>query len=222
MPPRNKLKISKLPQLKNFEGYHYIRENCNRASGGTSIFTSNELFSSLLPLTTDLEAIAVTIWCPNKLTVCSIYIPPNYSLTEVELVNLIFQLPHPYILVGDFNAHNNLWGSNSTSGRGRTIENIINCSSSCLLNTGSNTHLNISFGSFSAIDLSLCDPKSAPLLTWHVEDDLYDSNHFPIVISSDEPPNQQISTRTYWQLKSANWDSYMSQTETTLSSLVFF
>lgn len=132
---------------------------------------------------------------------CSIYIPPNHCLKEDELANLIFQLPHPYILVGDFNAHNNLWGSNSTYGKGKIVENVINCTNACLLNTGSNTHLNFSSGSFSAIDLSLCDPKLAPTLTWRTVDDLHDSNHFPIVISSIASQNPKISNQDFLATK---------------------
>ncbi|KAG5866603.1 hypothetical protein JTB14_018031 [Gonioctena quinquepunctata] len=97
--------------LKGFEGYHRIRSECLRASGGTSVFISSDLYSTYLPLNTDFEAVAVTTWSPNKLTICSIYIPPSHTLTECELVDLIYQLPPPFIIVGDFNAHNEMWGS---------------------------------------------------------------------------------------------------------------
>ncbi|XP_050505261.1 uncharacterized protein LOC126883649 [Diabrotica virgifera virgifera] len=183
------------------------------------MFISSDLKSSLLPLTANLEAVAVPTWCPNKITICSIYIPPppDHPLNEKELVDLIFQLPHPYLLVGDFNAHNIIWGSPHTFGKGKVIENVLNCSDTFLLNTGSETHFNISSGSFSAIDLSLCDPKIAPSLSWEVFDDLHDSNHFPIIISSSS--YKETTTRNFWNIKNANWSEFTSTTDILLSSL---
>uniref|UniRef100_A0A6P7FRD5 Uncharacterized protein LOC114331866 n=1 Tax=Diabrotica virgifera virgifera TaxID=50390 RepID=A0A6P7FRD5_DIAVI len=113
-----------------------------------------------------------------------------------------------------------MWGSNHTSNKGKTIENVINCTGSCILNTGSNTHLNFSSGTFSSIDLSFSDPKSAPLLTWKVSDDLYDSNHYPIFISSNIPNTEQTLPRSYWRLKNADWTSYTSQTDIAFPSLI--
>ncbi|XP_072402493.1 uncharacterized protein [Diabrotica undecimpunctata] len=90
------------------------------------------------------------------------------------------------ILVGDFNAHSTMWGSNSTFGRGKIIENIISNEDIFLLNTGCSTHFNISSGTFSNIDLSLCDPKLGPSLTWCPLDSLFDNDHFPILISDNK------------------------------------
>ncbi|XP_072384414.1 uncharacterized protein [Diabrotica undecimpunctata] len=168
----------------------------------------------MLPLITNLEAIVITTYCSNKLTICSIYIPPNHSLKEEELLDLIFQLPQPFILTGNFNAHNSMWGSQSTFGRGKVVENIINFTNSCLLNTGSNTHFNISSGSFSAIDLSISDPKSAPFLTWQSADDLFDSNHYPIIISNN--CNGTASVKSYWRLNKGNWPEYSKAVDTLL------
>ncbi|KAG5868697.1 hypothetical protein JTB14_028712 [Gonioctena quinquepunctata] len=125
-----------------------MRSECLRASGGTSVFIPSDLQSTYLPLNTELEAVAVTTWCPNKLTICSIYIPPSHTLTECELVDLIYQLPSPFIIVGDFNAHNEMWGSTKSFGKGNVVQNVINITGICLLNSGSNTHFNISSGSF--------------------------------------------------------------------------
>uniref|UniRef100_A0A1Y1KKL8 Endonuclease/exonuclease/phosphatase domain-containing protein n=1 Tax=Photinus pyralis TaxID=7054 RepID=A0A1Y1KKL8_PHOPY len=205
--------------LKNFEGYHHLRSEYVRASGGTSIFVSSNLFSETFPITTNLEALAVSVWCPTKITICSIYIPPNHSLTAAEINTLIVQLPNPFILVGDFNAHNRIWGSEQTFGRGKIIEQVLNNDNLCLLNTGSHTHLNFATGNFSSIDLSFSDPITATAINWQVLDSLYDSNHYPIRIF-DSIPKVNLSV-TKWRISRTNWDLFSADVKTQTDQLEF-
>ena len=60
---------------------------------------------------TNLEAIAVTISNLHKLTICNIYLPRSHNFNLVKLQQLTDQLPKPYIIVEDFNSHNEPWGS---------------------------------------------------------------------------------------------------------------
>ena len=52
----------------------------------------------------------------------------------------------------------------------------------CILNNKSHTYLNSFTGSYSAIDLTLCDPVSYMDYGWKVRDDLCGSDHFPILL----------------------------------------
>jgi hypothetical protein len=63
---------------------------------------------SQIDLNTNLQAIAVQLSLNKTITLCSIYIPPNYQLQSQEIINLIQQLPIPFLIMGDFNAHNPL------------------------------------------------------------------------------------------------------------------
>ncbi|KAG5865312.1 hypothetical protein JTB14_028957 [Gonioctena quinquepunctata] len=135
--------------------------------------------------------------------------PPNHTARDTDIMDLISQLPIPFILVGDFNAHNTMWGSERTFGRGKMIENVINNCNINLLNTGSSTYFHVQSGSFSSIDLSISDLGTPPLLTWHTLDSLYDSNHFPILISDNE--SKQVNIKGKWKIAKANWELY-SQT----------
>lgn len=112
-----------IPKLKHFHSYNHYRISVARASGGVTIFVSDKLYTKKLSVKTDLECVAVNIWCPTKITVCNIYIPPDYNLRKNELENLVDQLPTPYILVGDFNSHSQMWGSKTTYGRGNLLKN---------------------------------------------------------------------------------------------------
>ena len=45
------------------------------------------------------------------------------------------------MMLGDFNSHNPLWGSDHITPKGRVIENVISQNDLCLFNNGSNTFL---------------------------------------------------------------------------------
>ncbi|KAM7298788.1 hypothetical protein ISCGN_019357 [Ixodes scapularis] len=72
------------------------------------------------------------------ISICSLYIPPSSSLTLTDLERLADQLPEPYVLLGDFNAHNPLWGSQRVDSRGSVIERFLSRRAASLLNTDLN------------------------------------------------------------------------------------
>ena len=72
--------------------------------------------------------------------------------------NLVDQLPSPLLLLGDFNAHSDLWGCADSNPLGSKIENLLQLTDLCLLNDKSPTYLHPGSGSFSAIDLSIVSP----------------------------------------------------------------
>jgi hypothetical protein len=47
-------------------------------------------------------AVAVRINLDKTITLCSVYIPPNSSLSLTQLKHLADQLPTPFIIMGDF------------------------------------------------------------------------------------------------------------------------
>lgn len=99
---------NKGPSLKNYHGYFKNRNIQGRASGGVCIFVSSSIEHERIPLTITLEAIAITITTNNniKTTIYNLYAPDSTDLTFLDFKNLISQLPHPLILLGDFNSRN--------------------------------------------------------------------------------------------------------------------
>lgn len=97
--------------LKEYSGFRKNRITANRASGGTSIYVKSNIPVKETQIKSNLETIAITIELKEKFTICNIYLPnqTNVSLTDLEYISK--QLPKPYIIVGDFNVHNILWGS---------------------------------------------------------------------------------------------------------------
>ena len=95
----------------------------------------------------------------REITIRSVYIPPSFSLNSQHLDSLLQQLPSPYIILGDFNGHNILWGNKNNDSRGELIENFITKNDMCIMNDKSYTYLSSSAKSFSSIDLSFCHPS---------------------------------------------------------------
>ena len=92
--------------LKGFNIYNYHHTECMRPSGGASVF----LKQRKIDLQTELQATAVSVTLDKEITICSRYIPPSFSLNSQHLDSLLLQLPSLYIILGDFNGHNILWG----------------------------------------------------------------------------------------------------------------
>ena len=111
--------------FKSFNTYNHIHSDCLRASGGSSILVNSSLPQREIKLKTDLQAVAVSDTLEKEITLCSVYIPPSFSLRSEHLNSLLQQLPSPYMLLGDFNGHNVLWSSNDNDHRGDLIEYII-------------------------------------------------------------------------------------------------
>ena len=206
--------------FKGFNVYNHIHSDCLRASGGSSLLVHSSLPQRQIKLKTDLQAVAVSITLDKEITFCSIYIPPSYSLRSEQLTSLLQQLPSPYMLVGDFNGHNVLWGSNDNDPRGELIEDFITENDICLMNDKSNTYLDSGKGTFSSLDLSLCHPSLYLDYEWSVCEDQHGSDHFPILIESVQTHGEDHNPK--WKLHKADWDLFNnlcneSLTDTSLS-----
>ena len=194
--------------LKGFNVYNHIHSECQRSSGGTSIFVKSSCPQRHIDLSTELQAAAVSVTLDKEITICSVYIPPSFSLTSEHLNSLIQQLPTPYLLLGDFNGHNILWGSKENNSRGELIENIITNNDICLMNDKSCTYMHYPTGSFSSIDLSLCHPSIFLDFNWSLCNDQHHSDHFPILIESNTSTVEDHNPK--WKLNKANWEVFQS------------
>lgn len=152
-------------------------------AGGISILIRNDFPQSKIQLKTHIQAVATKATLHRTINICSIYIPPHNPLNEIDLNNLIDQLPRPFLLLGDFNSHNVIWGSKYSDKKGKNLENIINNNDFCLLNNKFNTYLHPASGTYSVLDLSLCDSSTLMDFDWKVLDDSWGSDHFPITLT---------------------------------------
>ena len=111
------------------------------------------------------------------------------------------QLPAPFVLIGDFNAHSRLWGDMWQDSRGQMVEKLLNDYNLCLLNTGEPTYRH--------------DPSLALEFDWLAHNDLCRSDHFPVILKTslrdDEPAAE------HWKFDRADWMSFRTLCESRLS-----
>ena len=179
-----------------------------RPIGGSSVLVKKGVPHEPLTLNTTLQAVAVSVSIHRTFTICSIYIPPRLNINITDLDALVSQLPTPYMLVGDFNAHSTLWGNADNNNLGNKIEQFIQNNDLCLFNSGDATYLHSPTGSYSAIDLSICSPTIFMDFEWMVHEDQCGSDHFPIFLNVTEPIDSDRTPR--WKLSKANWSDFQN------------
>ena len=193
--------------ISNFSSYHHISSNNLRASGGSSIFVHSDVPHGPININSNLQVTTCSVTLSSVITICNLYIPPSYKLLRSDLDNLISQIPKPFILLGDFNSHSPTWGSSFHSTRGRLLDLFISDYDLCVLNKDSPTYLHPATGTFSNIDISLCDSSAVQYFSdWSVLPSSYGSDHFPIIISSPTYCHRNFSHN--WNFKRANWDLF--------------
>ena len=99
----------------NIRGFDHYFKTCmsevdGRATGGCSIFVKKGIPHEVLELDTELQAVAVKVSLHKTITVCNVYIPPCFNVAQSDLDKLVNQLSAPFLFIGDFNAHSDLWG----------------------------------------------------------------------------------------------------------------
>jgi hypothetical protein len=170
---------------------------------------SKNYCSEAVLLDTNLEAVAIRMYFPFKFTICNEYLRGTERISRKKLYDLIGQLEPPFMLLGDMNGRNFLWGSGRVDNRGVLIEDIINWFNLSILNHGNPTHCSYAYRTFSAIDLTLISPILNTYFDWYVEDDLFNSDHFPIIIPIKSSTNINQS-RERWFIKEADWVKYQN------------
>ena len=151
----------------------------------------------------------------KNISVSSSYLPPDLNSIHIkdQLNKIVDDMPVPFILFLDSNAHNEAWGSPTATSdaRGAIITEFIDERELILLNDGRPTFLT-SAGHFTHIDLTIGFPDIASNLKWYTLDDTMDSDHFPIIRETGEP--SPINPKPpKWNLRKANWKEYQKATK---------
>ena len=149
----------------------------------------------------------------------NLYIPPDSSCSANYSPNLTPFLPEGNSLIlGDFNAHDPLWGSSHTSPRGSLFSDIIGNSNHGVLNDGAPTRVPVN-AEPSCPDISLASLSILPYADWTTQTTL-GSDHLPIVIKlSTELQFQHSDNKTFINFNKAKWSDFTTQTEELFSKL---
>ena len=205
--------------FKNYSIYNHIFENADRACGGSSIIVDNKYPHRQIDLDLNFQATAVVVTLHRPICICSIYIPPSYQFTIEELYELISQLPSPFLILGDFNSHNKLWGNTDTDNKGDIVELFLNEYDICLLNGKDPRYLSPSTGKYSSLDLSLSHPAIFLDYSWQVLDDLCGSDHFPVMLSYETTNDDRPAPR--YKFNKADWETFRLQCSVRLNQFNF-
>ena len=200
----------KINGFKSFLESVKVREGEN-AHGGVGIWVQNNKPAHRIPLRTNLQAVAVSLVLHRRITICSVYLPPNEVIPRRDIERLIEQLPKPFLLLGDFNAHCRLWYDSKDCARGKVIRKIIEDRDIFLLDREKYTHFSRAHATKSHIDLSISSLDLHEDFDWDVDDCFRTSDHAPIYIKSKIPDGYNYEQR--WITKKADWKTYIEKTE---------
>ncbi|GBO17314.1 hypothetical protein AVEN_159168-1, partial [Araneus ventricosus] len=182
----------------------------HRASGGVAILAASDIPSIPLTLNTELQAVAIRLHMHSLVTVCSLYLPPNERINQSDLNNLILQLPPPFVILGDLNGHSPLWGSSDANSRGQKIEQLFADHNLCLLNSDEKTHFHLPTRTFHSVDLAICSPSLLPFYSLTVDNDLYNSDHFPLILTDNRNNPINSFRPPKYVLNAADWQKFTS------------
>ncbi|GFO29678.1 RNA-directed DNA polymerase from mobile element jockey [Plakobranchus ocellatus] len=153
-------------------GYTLLLPQGGSPGAEAALLIRNGIRFSEIVLKTGLHAAAATISLEKTLTVCSLYLPPNSPVSKLSLAELFEQLPKPFLVLGDFNAHSPAWGDSRRDGRGRELEEFIAENDLIILNSGEKTFVHSAYHSTSAIDLAVASLSIAVECSWAAHSDL--------------------------------------------------
>jgi len=177
---------------------------------GAAVLVHRSVRHEEIPLRTNLQAKAVKVHLKKSYTICSIYLP-HLRISRDDLSSLISQLPTPFVLMGDFNARNPLWGDSEINEKGRLIEDLLLDHDISILNNEKPTHYHQQTNSYSIIDLCISSSDCALDFQHNVIEDLHDSDHFPTQLEIIDNINITDKYNGY-NLRKADWDRFYGAT----------
>lgn len=202
-------------------GYICIRDDRFDGYGGVAILIKNGVSYSPVNIPVHSNDISIIAASVNKICYVSVYIPHPSSFIFNDLMSILSSLPRPLIVLGDFNSHHRSWGCSTSNSYGETILEILDVQNLCILNKGSPTRRTAPHEGKSAVDLSICSPDLASVLTWRTLSSTYGSDHFPLVITFPTfiPQTPVRPPRFRYRLANADWERFNQTVEENVSSL---
>lgn len=108
------------------------------------------------------------------------------------------------LVLGNFNAHSPLWGSDHQTQAGRHMEDFIVMNNLIILNTGDPTYFNVHSLSTSNIDLSQSSLSLPTIFSWSGLSSLYGSDPYPLQLTPNTV-QRQWPQKPKWLTEKADW-----------------
>ena len=216
-------------KLMNVPNYTLVRKDRGVNKGGGLAFLIHkdinfniETNPAILEQDEFLEVMTIRIPGINKedLYVRNIYIPPQSSCRQQyvpPLEHLYDGLGKNAYVIGDLNAHNELWYSEANAdSRGRDLVDTISGLDFGIINNDLPTR--VTNQASTAPDVSIASSNLIPYTTWKVERKL-NSDHLPITISLNASlKKNNAKNRKFINFSKANWPKFTEMTEKIFST----
>lgn len=203
-------------------GFSCLREDRDDGRAGCAILIKRGYPFVDIPLpphSREINAVAAKVMGINFV---SIYIPhPNINLIP-DLSTILFSIPPPLLIMGDFNSHNTAWGSTHTDVFSAFLLELFDDVNVSVINDGSPTHrVYPNQNPNSVLDLSACSPNLSCLLSYQVLRESFGSDHFPIIISqpSTVQPSPAPQPLLKYKLDKADWPNFSVYVERKLKEI---
>ena len=183
---------------------------------GTAIYIHPKVTYDKINITNNdfqISAVKLYLGNNNNFTLLNLYNQPNKNYNLNHLSNILNGFQDPFLILGDFNAHSPLWDYNcqSPDNAGNLIELLIDDKNLCCLNDNeTSTFYSKIHGTLTSVDLSLCSSNIIDRYEWNASDDLYSSDHFPVIISCLE--NIPLPQTPRYNIHKADWELYKLHT----------
>ncbi len=207
----------------NTPNYTFVRQDRGTDKGGGLAFLVHKdvhftLEKTPTSLSRDPNLESMTISIPgdeSPLKIRNVYIPPQSSCAQgyiPKLDELYEDLGDTFYVLGDLNAHHDLWLSNSTPDtRGNALADSIANLDCGIINE--NLPTRITPTATTSPDISIASSNLLPVTNWSVEKRM-SSDHLPIIISlTAELKKSNSKPYTYINFSKANWQGFQDLTE---------
>lgn len=211
----------------NLKDFYIIRsDRVGQTGGGTAIMIKKDIeFKRVEDINNGNGVLEYTSILVNthmgELLILACYRPPNQNTNNRIWKNFFESVTryNKFIVAGDLNAHDPLWGSSHSCTAGRHIKDCLEDLDLVMLNDGTSTFVSRPFGTESCLDLTFTDEETALVSEWSVSEDAWGSDHFPIKITLGVAPtlveSDLAGTRLYSPSK-ISWETFSCSLESKL------
>lgn len=192
-------------------GYGSVR--CDRIGsqgGGCVTFIKDTLAYRRINVQNEYECVVVDICSPRgNIKLVNFYNPCN-KLSMQIFQDIIPSVNRREIWCGDFNAHNNLWGSNHTDKNGELVEELMDERSLVCINDGSGTRVDATRNLVSCLDLRLVSGNLSNSCEWKILNNINTgSDHYMILCTINFELHIQEGYRIErWCFSKAEWEKF--------------
>ncbi len=151
----------------------------------------------------------------GNIDILNVYISPGAHTQYENIKNIIHQLSNKTLIVGDFNAHNELWdpGWVHKCHKGDQLVEFLEHTHFTLLNDGRITYDCSSRYNPTKLgttpDITMGSPELATNTTWDPLPTTLGSDHYPIkIVISTQFHKTNAETMSKWKFYQANWDQF--------------